>query len=299
MSEAPTGLRPREAAPAVAGPAAVHRPRPPRRGARAADWAGIGALVFVMLLPFLWMLGTSLMDELSVFRFPPPLVPVPPRPRNYLEAWNALPFARFYVNSLVFAAAVVLGQVSTSALAAYAFARLDFPGRDRLFVLVLSVLMIPAIVLLIPRFLLISAFGWVDTFPGLISTELVSVWGIFLLRQFFLSIPRELEDAARLDGAGSWTIFTRIILPLSRPALITLALFAFVDAWKNFLWPLIATRSMEMRTVEVGIASFHSYFYANWPYQMASAVTAIVPILIVFFAAQRYFVRGIQLTGLK
>jgi multiple sugar transport system permease protein len=270
-----------------------------RRGVAIAYWGGVALLALVMLLPFLWMLGTSLMDELAVFRFPPPLLPSSPRPRNYVEAWNALPFGRFYLNSLVFAGAVVVGQVATSALAAYAFARLKFPGRDRLFVLCLSVLMIPGIVLLIPRFLIINALGWVDTFPGLISTELVSVWGIFLLRQFFLSIPRELEDAARLDGAGEWTIFTRIVLPLSKPALVTLALFAFVDAWKNFLWPLIATRSMEMRTVEVGIASFHSYYYTNWPYQMASAVTAIVPILVVFFVAQRYFVRGIQLTGLK
>jgi multiple sugar transport system permease protein len=270
-----------------------------RRGHAVAYWAGVVVLAAVMLLPFVWMLGTSLMDELSVFRFPPPLVPWPPRPRNYAEAWSALPFGRFYLNSLIFAAAVVAGQVATSALAAYAFARLNFPGRDRLFVLCLSGLLIPGIVLVIPRFLIIHALGWVDTYPGLISTELVSVWGIFLLRQFFLSIPRELEDAARLDGAGEWTIFTRIVLPLSKPALATLALFGFVDAWKNFLWPLIVTRSMDMRTVEVGIASFHSYYYSNWPYQMASAVTAIVPILIVFFVAQRYFIRGIQLTGLK
>ena len=269
------------------------------RGNTLLYWSGIAVLVVVMLLPFLWMLGTSLMDELAVFRFPPPLIPAPPRPRNYVEAWSALPFGRFYVNSLVFAAAVVVGQLVTSALAAYAFARLRFPGRDKLLVLCLSVLMIPGIVLLIPRFLILNALGWVDTYPGLISTELVSVWGIFLLRQFFLSIPRELEDAARLDGAGEWTIFTTIVLPLSRPALATLALFGFVDAWKNFLWPLIATRSMEMRTVEVGIASFHSYYYSNWPYQMAAAMTAIVPILVVFFLAQRYFVRGIQLTGLK
>lgn len=262
-------------------------------------WSGIALLVFVMLLPFLWMLGTSLMDELSVFRIPPPIVPAPPRWRNYPEALTALPFARFFLNSLIFALTVVVGQVATSALAAYALARLDFPGRDKLFVVILSVIMVPAIVLLIPRFLLISALGWVDTFPGLISTELVSVWGIFLLRQFFQSIPKELEEAARLDGAGEWTIFTRIVLPLSGPALATLALFAFVDAWKNFQWPLIATRSMGMRTVEVGVAAFHSYYYSNWPYQMAAAVTALVPIFVIFFAAQRFFVRGIQLTGLK
>ena len=262
-------------------------------------WSGIALLVLVMLLPFLWMLGTSLMDELGVFRVPPPVIPAPPRWRNYPEALTALPFARFFLNSLVFSAAVVVGQVVTSALAAYALARLEFPGRDRLFVVILSVIMVPGIVLLIPRFLIITALGWVDTFPGLISTELVSVWGIFLLRQFFQSVPKELEEAARLDGAGEWTIFTRIVLPLSGPALATLALFGFVDAWKNFQWPLIATRSMEMRTVEVGVAAFHSYYYSNWPFQMAAAVTALVPIFAIFFLAQRFFVRGIQLTGLK
>jgi multiple sugar transport system permease protein len=270
-----------------------------RSGFGLAYWSGIALLVFVMLLPFLWMLGTSLMDELGVFHVPPPIIPAPPRWRNYPEALTALPFARFFVNSLVFSIAVVVGQVVTSALAAYALARLEFPGRDKLFVVILSVIMVPGIVLLIPRFLIISALGWVDTFPGLISTELVSVWGIFLLRQFFQSVPRELEEAARLDGAGEWTIFTRIVLPLSGPALATLALFGFVDAWKNFQWPLIATRSMEMRTVEVGVAAFHSYYYSNWPYQMAAAVTALVPIFVIFFVAQRFFVRGIQLTGLK
>ena len=262
-------------------------------------YSGIALLVLVMVLPFLWMVATSLMDELAVFAYPPPLVPRPAKLRNYLDAWRALPFGRFYFNSLVFSLAVVVGQVATSALAAYAFARLRFPGRDRIFALFLGVLMVPAILLLIPRFLIINALGWVDTWPGLISTELVSVWGIFLLRQFFLSIPQELEDAARLDGANDWTIFWRVVLPLSRPALATLALFAFVDAWKNFQWPLIATRSMGMRTVEVGIASFHSFYYSNWPYQMAAAVTAIAPVLLIFFLAQRYFVRGIQLTGLK
>ena len=249
-----------------------------RRAGQVLYYSGIALLVFVMVLPFLWMVAT---------------------PRNYLDAWRALPFGRFHLNSLVFSLAVVVGQVTTSALAAYAFARLRFPGRDRIFALFLGVLMVPAILLLIPRFLIINALGWVDTYPGLISTELVSVWGIFLLRQFFLSIPQELEDAARLDGANDWTIFRRVVLPLSKPALATLALFAFVDAWKNFQWPLIATRSMGMRTVEVGIASFHSFHYSNWPYQMAAAVTAIAPILLIFFLAQRYFVRGIQLTGLK
>lgn len=269
---------------------------------RALRWLGVvlvALLALVMVAPFLYMVSTSLMDEFEVFRYPPALLPATPRWRNYAEALTALPFARFFVNSLIFAGTVALAQVATSAAAAYAFARLRFPGRDRVFFTFLSVLMVPAIVLLIPRFLLVTAMGWVDTYAGLISTELVSVWGIFLLRQFFLTLPRDLEDAARLDGAGEWTVFRRVVLPLTTPALTTLAVFAFVDQWKNFLWPLIVTRSLDMQVVELGIASFHGIYYTNWPYQMAAAVAGVLPLLVLFFAAQRAFVRGIQLTGLR
>lgn len=252
-----------------------------------------------MVLPFLYMLGTALMDEFEVLRYPPALLPTHPRFNNFPAALTALPFWRFFVNSGLVSLAVVAGQVLTSAAAAYAFARLRFPGRDRIFLVFLSVLMIPAVVLVIPRFLIVNALGWVDSYAGLITTELVSVWGIFLLRQFFLTLPRELEDAARLDGAGDWRIFWRVVLPLSKPALATLAVFGFVDQWKSFLWPLVVTRSVRMQTVEIGIASFHGIYYTNWPYQMAAAVAAVIPLVVLFFVAQRYFIRGIQLTGLK
>lgn len=257
------------------------------------------ALALTMPVPFLYMISTSLMDELEVFRYPPPVFPAAPRWANYPEALTALPFDRFFFVSIVSSGAVVLATLLTSATAGYAFARLDFPGRDRVFLLYLATLMIPAIVLLIPRFLLINRFGWVDTFAGLIVTEAVQVWGIFLLRQYFLSLPRDLEDAARMDGASEWAVFRRIALPLARPALATVALFVFVDQWKNFLWPLIVTRSMDMRTVEVGISRFAGLYYSNWPYQMAAAVVAILPILVLFAFAQTYFIRGIQLTGIK
>src|SRR5213593_4289056 len=247
-------------------------------------------LSLAMVAPFLYMVAASLQGEPGVLT---------PQWSNYPAALTALPFGRFFLNSALFAGCVVVGQVLTSAAAAYAFARLRFPGRDRVFLAFLSVLMIPAVVLVIPRFLIIHALGWVDSYQGLIVTELVSVWGIFLLRQFFQTIPRDLEDAARLDGAGEWTIFWRVVLPLSKPALATLAVFAFVDQWKSFLWPLIATRSTDMQVVEVGIANFHGQYYTNWPYQMAAAVTAVLPLLVLYFVAQKYFIRGIQLTGLK
>lgn len=263
---------------------------------------GIGlaiALALTMLAPFLYMVSTSLMDELEVLSFPPPVLPSSPRFDNYPEALRALPFDRFFLVSIVSSVCVVAGTLLTSAMAGYAFARIEFPGRERVFLLYLATLMVPGIVLLIPRFLLVNAFGWIDTFRGLIISEAVQVWGIFLMRQYFLSVPRDLEDAARIDGASEWIVFSRVALPLAKPALATVALFVFVDQWKSFLWPLIVTRSMEMRPIEVGISRFAGIYYTNFPYQMAAAVVAILPILLLFIFAQRYFIRGIQLTGVK
>ena len=270
-----------------------------RRWRRVGGYAVALLLALVMLAPFLWMLSTSLMDEFEVFRYPPPLVPRAPRWANYPEALTALPFALYFRNSALLALLTVVGQVATGAMGGYAFARYRFAGRDVLFFVYLGTMMVPTIVILIPRFLLVDALGGIDTLAGLASTELVAVWGVFLMRQFFLTIPRDMEDAARVDGAGEWAVFWRVALPLARPPLATIALFAFIDAWKSFLWPLIVTRSERWRVVEVGIASFHGVYYANWPYQMAAAVAALLPVLVVFLMAQRYFIRGIQLTGLK
>lgn len=262
-------------------------------------YAGALLVAAVMIGPFLWMLSTALMSEFEVFQYPPPLWPATPRWSNFPEALTALPFGRFFVNSGILAAFMVVGQVSTGALGGYALARYRFAGDRALFASYIAALMVPGIVLLIPRFLLIDALGGVDTIAGLVSTELVSVWGVFMMRQFFISMPKDTEDAARIDGAGEWTIFWRIALPLAKPAIATLALFSFIDAWKSFLWPLVVTRSMSLRTVEVGIASFHGLYYANWPYQMAAAVTALVPVMFVFLLTQRHFSRGIQLTGFR
>jgi len=242
---------------------------------------------------------TSFMDELEVFTFPPKFIPERWLWQNWREALTVLPFGRFFLNSLIMSGSIAVLQLLFCSMAAYGFARLKFPGREPLFFAFLSFLMVPVIVLLIPRFLLVNAFGWIDTFWALIVPEMASVWGIFLLRQFFLGLPRDLEDAARIDGAGEWKIYWRIVLPLSKPALATLGVFAFVASWQSFLWPLIATRSLYMRPMEVGIASFHSMFSDNWPLQMAAATAAVVPLVIVFFFAQRYFVRGIALTGMK
>jgi len=259
----------------------------------------LSVLALSMLLPFLWMLSTSLMNDLEVYQFPPKFIPSVVRWSNYVEAMSLQPFGRYFLNSLIVAGVSVLGQLTFCSMAAYAFARLRFPARDKIFALYLSTMMIPAIVTIIPAFLIITTFGWVNTYWALFTPTLSSVWGIFLLRQFFLTIPKELEDAARVDGASDLVVFFRVILPLSRPALATLAIFTFMGSWKDFLWPLIVTNRADMRTVEVGIASFNSLYETDWPHQMAATVVVMIPVIVIFLIAQKHFVRGITLTGLK
>jgi multiple sugar transport system permease protein len=251
----------------------------------------------VVLAPFLYMISVSFMGESELLRWPPPLLPDGLGTANYAAAIQALPYARVFLNTAILAGCVTVAQVLTSAAAGYAFARMRFPGRDGVFAVLLATSAIPAILLLLPRYLLIDALGWVDTYPGLISTELVSVWGIFLMRQSFLALPRDVEDAARLDGAGEWTLFWRGALPLARPALAALAVLAFMDQWRNLLWPLVVTRSPAMEVAELALTRFHATYTGNWPYQMAAAVLVTLPVLVVCFAAQRYVMRGAALTG--
>lgn len=239
------------------------------------------------------------MGELEVFQFPPKFFPSSWRWANFREALTLQPFPRYFLNTIIVALASVLGQLIFCSMAAYAFARLRFIGREKLFALYLSTMMIPAIVTIIPAFLIINIFGWVNTYWALFTPSLSSVWGIFLLRQFFQTIPRDLEDAARVDGANEFTIFWKIVLPLSKPALATLAIFAFMGSWKDFLWPLLVTNRTDMRTVEVGIANFSSLYQTDFPHQMAAAVVVMLPVIIVFYFAQKYFVRGITFTGMK
>ena len=250
-----------------------------------------------ILAPFLYMISVSLMGEAELLRWPPPVLPDGLVTANYAAAFQALPYGRVFMNTAILAGCVMVGQVLTSAAAGYVFARMRFPGRDGIFSGLLAMSAIPAILLLLPRYLLIDALGWVDTYPGLISTELVSVWGIFLMRQSFLALPRDVEDAARLDGAGEWTLFWRVALPLARPALAALAVLAFMDQWRNFLWPLVVTRSPAIEVAEVALARFHVAFAGNWPYQMAAAVMVTVPVLVVCLVAQHYVMRGVALTG--
>lgn len=204
---------------------------------------------------------------------------------------------RFAMTSAIFSLAVVAGQLLTSATAGYAFARLRFPGRERLFLAYLAVLTAPAILLVIPRFLLIDALGWTDSYAGLVSTELVSIGGIFFLRQCFRAMPPDLEDAARLEGAGEWTIFRRVALPQATPALATLGVLAFAEQWRSFLWPLVAVRSSAMQVVEVGIAGLRGGRDVSGVDPMTGAMIATLPLLILCLFAPRLFLRGIRVRG--
>ena len=257
---------------------------------------GIGSLW--ALFPFLWMISTSLKSDSQVLVYPPAWIPSPAVWGNYPAVLKLVPFWQFLVNTTVVAVTVTILELITSSFAAYAFARLRFPGRDKLFLLYLGTLMIPGQVTIIPNFLVMSWLGWVDTYAALIIPAAFSAFGTFLLRQFFLSIPPELEQAARMDGCSYFGIYRHILLPLSGPALATLAVFGFMTQWNAFLWPLIVTNKETMRTLTVGIRYFGDEAAGQFNYLMAGTVMSIIPILILFLLLQRYFVRGIALTGM-
>ncbi len=282
---------------------APKRRRAPRQvfGYTLGTWVLVLFLVptaILMLMPFVWMLSTSLKSAGAVFEYPPTFVPNPFRWDNYTRLFEVLPFARFFLNSVIVAASVTILGVATSAMAAYAFARLRFPGREALFLGYLGTLMIPAQVVIIPNFILLRTLGWIDTYQALILPAAFSAFGTFLLRQYFLTIPSELEDAAVVDGASHWQIFTRVVLPLSGPALSALAIFTFLFNWNSFLYPLVVTNSTNMSTLTVGLNTLQGQYNTAWTLLMAGSVLALLPVLIVFLLAQRYFIKGITLTGI-
>jgi multiple sugar transport system permease protein len=252
----------------------------------------------LMLVPFAWMLSTSLKQPGDVFIYPPQWIPQPVQWENYRETVTVMPFGRFYLNSIIQAVAVTALQLLTASLAAFAFARLRFRGRDVLFLLYLATMMIPFPVTMIPNFIIMRYLNWIDTFRALILPPAFSAFSTFLLRQYFMSIPLEMDDAARVDGASSFRIWWQIILPLSGPALATLAIFTFLGQWNSFLWPLIVTNSEEMRTLPVGLAAFQGQYSVQWHLLMAGSVIAVLPILVIYIAGQKWFVRGITLTGM-
>ena len=253
----------------------------------------------VMVIPLVWMLVTSLQTLEETRHYPPTLMPTSLELHNYTDVLQQAPFARWFVNTLVVTVVVVLGNLLFCSLAGYAFARIKFVGREFVFVLILATLMVPFQVVIIPTFLIVKTFGLIDTLGALVLPNLASAFGIFMLRQFFRTLPIELEEAARIDGASRLGILLKIVLPLSGPALATLAVIMFMWTWNDFLWPLITIYSPNNMTLQLGLATFQGAHQTNTNLLMAANVMSMLPVLLLFFLAQRYFVRGIATTGLK
>jgi ABC-type glycerol-3-phosphate transport system permease component len=258
-----------------------------------------GAALFS--IPFLWTVSTALKTNEQVFAVPPQWIPNPFQWENFKRAWTELPFPVFVQNTIFVTILATIGQVFTASLVAYGFARFKWRGRNVLFYLMLSTMMLPSQVTMIPVFLLWRQFNLIDTFAPLVAPAFFGggAFTIFLLRQFFMTIPRELDEAAMLDGANPFMIWWRILLPLSRPALITVVLFSFIGHWDDFMGPLIYLNSMEKYTVSIGLRMFQDQFGTQLELLMAAALIHILPTIILFFVAQRYFIKGIALTGLK
>jgi len=279
---------------------------------RALIWTLLLVGACVMLLPFLWLVTSSLKPELEVFRYPPKWIPNPPQFQNYIEAWTTRqlrhPGFGTYLKNTFFI--VILNEIAilgSTSLAAYALARIDFPGKNFWFGIVLSTMMLPGVVLMIPTFVLYSRMGWVNTFLPLTVPHFFAASGggaffIFLLRQFFLSLPEELADAARVDGCSEFGIYWRIMLPLAKPALATVAVFTFIWTWNDYMGPLLyLNKDPQKWTVALGLAMFRTAMWqrTRWDLLMAASTMMIIPMIVIFFLAQRHFIQGIVTTGLK
>lgn len=257
-------------------------------------------VALTMIIPFFWMIGTSLKDFSQVFNIPPNWIPDPVVWSNYPDSFNALPFGRAYWNSFYIAAIVVGSQLLTCSMAGYAFARIPFPFRDTIFILFLATLMIPQQVTIIPLYLIMRDLGWLDTHLALIVPHaLFSAFGVFLLRQFIKSLPEELEESAILDGANRWRIYWQIIVPLIKAPLAALAIFSFLAQWNNFFTPNIFLSTPEKFTIPLLLNQFRGLYVTDWTLMMAAATIAVLPVLIIYLIGQRYIIEGVALTGLK
>ena len=259
----------------------------------------LGALALLFVSPFVLMVASAFKTQAEVLRTPPTFLPLDPTLNGFVTVLRDAPYGSWYCNSMVVASAVTAAVLLTSSLAGYIFAKFEFPAKRPLFLLVLSTMMIPFPVLLIPTYLIIDRLELLNSLWALIIPGMVSAFGIFLMRQFISSLPSELEDAARVDGASEWQVFWRVVMPLSRPAVATVAIFSFVGAWNAFLWPLIVLSRRELLTLPVGVATLQQEFTQNIGMVMAGAAVGAVPMIVLFLVFQRYFLEGVRVGGLK
>jgi len=263
-------------------------------------YMALGATAVMVMLPYIWMVSTSLKGSEEVFAYPPNWIPQAWRFHNYVDAWNAAPFGRYFFNSALAAVAVTMGQLITCSLAAFAFARMEFKGKNLMFTLFLSTTMISTQVTLVPSYLVLKNLHWLNTYQALIVPFLANAFGVFMMRQYFMTLPKELEEAAKLDGCGRLRFLWQILLPLSKPIIASQALFAFMGNWNSYLWPLVVTTSEHMRTLQIGLRYFVGQEgNTQWGLFMAATVFVSLPVVIFYLIIQRSFVEGIATTGLK
>ena len=255
--------------------------------------------VLITILPFIWMLLTSLKTQSEAIHIPPVIFPAHPIVSNYADVFRDIPFAKMYLNTILSSVVTVTAQLLLCSMAAYAFAKLEFPGREIIFITLLAVLMVPSSFFILPQYLIIQKLGLLNTIPALFLPNLFSAFGTFLLRQFFLSLPSDLEDAAALDGCNPFMTYWRIMLPLAKPGLVSLGILTLRFAWNDLMWPLIVNTSQDRMTLTAGLAFMQGQYHTNYPEMMAGAMMAILPLLILFAIFQKQFIEGIALTGIK
>lgn len=255
--------------------------------------------VIIVVFPFLWMIFTSFKTNGEAMRIPPTILPEQWVTGAYTEILDALPFATVYMNTIISTVVTTAVQVAFCAMAAYAFARIEFPFRNAIFVLILSVLMVPGQIFLIPQYLIIQKLGLLDSIPALFLPNLFSAFGTFLLRQFFMSLPKELEEAALLDGCNRYQIFGKIMLPLVKPGIVSLVIFTAKFAWNDFMWPLIVNTTPSKMTLGPALSTLRGQYTTQYPMQMAGAVMAVIPLVVLFFIFQKQFIEGVAQSGIK
>ncbi len=278
------------------------QPKHPKRRfrlGRLAGWLVLGVLALTMVFPFVWSFSTSLQTNETLLQVPPQLIPESPSLDAYRELMEVMPFARMIVNSAIVTAIVVVLQVVTSALAGYGIARFRFRGRNALLLLYIATLMVPFQVTIVPLFIGMSRLGWLNTLHALVLPMVASAFGVFLFRQYFMQMPRELEEAAALDGANPWRTFWSVAFPYARPAAATFGILAFMASWNSFLWPLFVARDESAMTLPVGLASLHGRYQTDWNLVMAGSVIAVVPVIIAFAVVQRHISAGLLLGGVN
>ena len=262
-------------------------------------YLGLILAAAVVLVPIAWLVSTALKPAGDVFLFPPEPFPRVWMWQNFLTTWNSSNFPRYFFNTAFVTLCVMAGQVFTSSLAAFSFSRLRYRLRDKLFLIYLATMMIPGQVVLIPSYILINRLGWQNTYQALIFPSMFSAFGTFLLRQFFMTIPRELDEAAHIDGASYFRVYATIVLPLSKTSVATLSVFAFMGTWNSFLWPLVVVDNDAMRTLTLGLVNFRGMYTADYNLIMCATVFSILPIILAYLSAQKYFIEGVAMSSLK